>query len=217
MIDGSMQEFALTLNKFLEHAAKWHPRAEVVTGRDAGKIDRVSYADLAARSRRISAVLHEYGIGRGDRVATLAWNTQAHVEAWYAIMGMGAVCHTLNPRLTPAQLAAMLAQSGCRVIVASADLVPLAQQIVERTSTVARVLIIDGTAEAWKGARQIAVTLDDAMGGEARMPAVWGDFDERTPSGLCFTSGTTGSPKGVTYTHRSSFLHTLRLLQADVF
>jgi fatty-acyl-CoA synthase len=217
MIDGSMQEFALTLNKFLEHAAKWHPRAEVVTGRDDGTTDRVTYADLAARSLRISAVLREYGIGRGDRVATLAWNTQAHVEAWYAIMGMGAVCHTLNPRLTAAQLAAMLAQSQCRVIIASADLAPLTQQIVERTSTLARVLIIDGTAEAWKGSRKIAVSLDDAMRTASATPAVWGDFDERTPSGLCFTSGTTGAPKGVTYTHRSSFLHTLRLLQADVF
>jgi fatty-acyl-CoA synthase len=217
MIDGSMQEFALTLNKFLEHAAKWHPRAEVVTGRESGKSDRVGYAELAARSLRISAMLREYGIGRGDRVATLAWNTQAHVEAWYAIMGMGAVCHTLNPRLTPAQLAAMLAQSRCRVIVASADLAPLTQQIVERTATVEQVLIIDGTAEIWKGSRQIAVALEDAMRSEPAAAAIWGDFDERAPCGLCFTSGTTGAPKGVTYTHRSSFLHTLRLLQADVF
>jgi fatty-acyl-CoA synthase len=189
----------------------------VVTGRDNGKTDRVSYADLAARSLRVSAVLREYGIGCGDRVATLAWNTQAHVEAWYAIMGMGAVCHTLNPRLTPAQLAAMLAQSRCRVIVASADLAALTQQIVERTSTVMHVLIIDGSADAWKGSRQIAVTLDDAMKTAGATPATWGAFDERAPSGLCFTSGTTGAPKGVTYTHRSSFLHTLRLLQADVF
>jgi fatty-acyl-CoA synthase len=217
MIDGSMQEFALTLNKFLEHAAKWHPRAEVVTGRDDGTTDRVTYADLSARSLRISGVLREQGIGCGDRVATLAWNTQAHVEAWYAIIGMGAVCHTLNPRLTPAQLAAMLAQSGCRVIVASADLASLTQQIVERTSTVKRVLIIDGTAEAWQGSRQIVVTLEDALKTAVATPATWGNFDERAPSGLCFTSGTTGAPKGVTYTHRSSFLHTLRLLQADVF
>ena len=100
MIDGSMQEFALTLDKFLDHAAKWHPRAQVVTGRDDGKTDRVSYADLKTRSLRISAMLRDFGVGFGDRVATLAWNTQAHVETWYAIMGMGAVCHTLNPRLT---------------------------------------------------------------------------------------------------------------------
>lgn len=217
MIEGSMQEFALTLEKFLDHAAKWHPRAQVVTGREGGKSDRVSYADLRARSLRISAMLRDFGIGRGDRVATLAWNTQAHVEAWYAIMGMGAVCHTLNPRLTTAQLASMLAQSAGRVMIVSADLAPLAQQIVERTAPVAHVVIIDGPLNAWKGERYgpEVVALDDAIT-EDRKPAVWGGFDERAASGLCFTSGTTGAPKGVTYTHRSSFLHTLRLLQADV-
>ncbi|HEU4623217.1 MAG TPA: AMP-binding protein [Steroidobacteraceae bacterium] len=216
MIDGSMQEFALTLDKFLEHAAKWHPRAEVVTAREGGRIDRVSYADLKARSQRISGLLRALGVGFGDCVATLAWNTQAHVETWYAIMGMGAVCHTLNPRLTPAQLAAMVTQSASRVLVASADLAALAQHVLERCSTVTRVLIIDGSLEAWKGTRKIAVALEDALRSDISAPVTWGGFDERSPCGLCFTSGTTGAPKGVTYTHRSSFLHTLRCLQADV-
>jgi fatty-acyl-CoA synthase len=218
MIEGAMQEFALTLDKFLDHAAKWHPQAQVVTGRDGGRTDRVSYAELKARSLRISAMLREFGIGLGDRVATLAWNTQAHVEVWYAIMGIGAVCHTLNPRLTAAQTASMLAQSGCRLIVVSADLAPLAQQIVERTPTVAQVLIIDGSAGAWivDRDRPSVLTLEEEMR-EARAAVAWGGFDERALCGLCFTSGTTGAPKGVTYTHRSSFLHTLRLLQADVF
>lgn len=217
MIDGSMQEFPLTLDKFLDHAAKWHPRAQVVTGRDGGRVDRVSYADLRSRSLRVSALLKEYGIGFGDRVATLAWNTQAHVEAWYAIMGMGAVCHTLNPRLTAAQLASMLAQSASRVLFVSADLAPLAQQIVERTTKVTNIVMIDSGAEAWRGERYgpKTVALEEAIT-PAREPIAWGNFDERAASGLCFTSGTTGAPKGVTYTHRSSFLHTLRMLQADV-
>ncbi len=214
MIDGSMQEFALTLDKFLDHAAKWHPGAQVVTGLEAGGIDRVSYADLRTRSLRVSAVLCDFGAGFADRVATLAWNTQAHVETWYAIMGLGAVCHTLNPRLTPAQLATMLEQSGCRIIVASADLAPLARQIVERVPAVARVLIIDGPAPAWEGGCEV-IELEDAMR-RAGSATAWGGFDERSACGLCFTSGTTGAPKGVTYTHRSSFLHALKLLQADV-
>ena len=218
MIEGSMQEFPLTLDKFLDHAAKWHPRAQVVTAREGGKSDRVGYAELRSRSQRVSAMLRNFGIGFGDRVATLAWNTQAHVECWYAIMGMGAVCHTLNPRLTPAQLAAMLAQSACRVMIVSADLAPLAQQIIERTSTVTRVVIIDGPLDAWRGERYgpSVVTLENEIATHADA-VEWGHFDERSACGLCFTSGTTGAPKGVTYTHRSSFLHTLRLLQADVF
>lgn len=217
MIDGAMQEFALTLDKLLDHAAKWHPAAQVVTGRDGGRIDRVTYADLRARSLRISSLLADLGIGEGDRVATLAWNTQAHVEAWYAIMGMGAICHTLNPRLTAAQLASMLAQSGCRVIVVSSDLTTLVQQVIDRTQTVSHVLVIDGPVERWSGEREepIVADLEEAMAG-ARSVVAWGRFDERAACGLCFTSGTTGAPKGVTYTHRSSFLHTLRLLQADV-
>lgn len=217
MIDGSMQDFPLTLNKFLDHAAQWTPRAEVVTGRDGGRIDRVSYADLKERSLRMSAMLRDFGIGFGDRVATLAWNTQAHLEAWYGIMGLGAVCHTLNPRLTAAQLASMLSQSNCRVMIASADLAPLTQQIIERTSCVTRVVIIDGPIDAWHGYRgsPSVIALESALNNVGALTA-WNDFDERSPCGLCFTSGTTGAPKGVTYTHRSSFLHALRLLQADV-
>jgi len=212
MIDGAMQEFALTLDKFLDHAAKWHSRAEVVTGRDGGRTDRVSYADVRARSLRISALLRDFDVGVGDRVATLAWNTQAHVEAWYAVMGIGAICHTLNPRLTPAQLAWMLSQSECRVIVASADLASLAQQVIKRASSVARLLIIDGSVQPERD----DVALEEAIG-VSRAPVTWGGFDGGAPCGRCFTSGTTGTPKGVTYTHRSTFLHALKLLQADVF
>ncbi len=139
-----MQDFPLTLDRFLEHAAKWHPRAEVVTAREDGAIDRVGYAELKERSLRVSAVLADLGVAFGDRVATLAWNTQAHVEAWYAIMGMGAICHTLNPRLTGSQLGVMAAEGNCRVLVASADLAPLAGQIAEQATQIEQVVIIDG-------------------------------------------------------------------------
>jgi fatty-acyl-CoA synthase len=213
MIDGEMQAFTLTLNKFLDHAARWHPRAEVVTRHAGGAITRVNYADLKARSLRVSAVLESFGIRRGDRVATLAWNTQAHVEVWYAIMGMGAICHTLNPRLTSAQLAAMVAQSQARVLIVSADLLPLARQIVEHGSAIERLVWIDAPAA---GVNDPMASALEPLIAKAEGHGVWGDFEETAPSGLCFTSGTTGPPKGVTYTHRSSFLHTLRVLQADV-
>jgi acyl-CoA synthetase (AMP-forming)/AMP-acid ligase II len=91
MIDGEMQAFSLTLDKFLAHAAKWRPKAQVVTARDDGGTDRIGYADLMERGQRVSGVLAGLGVKTGDRVATLAWNTQAHVEVWYAVMGMGAV------------------------------------------------------------------------------------------------------------------------------
>jgi 3-(methylthio)propionyl---CoA ligase len=216
MIDGAMQDFPLTLDRFLDHAAKWHPRGEVVTASEGGAVSRISYAELRERSLRVSSVLADLGVAFGDRVATLAWNTQAHVEVWYAIMGMGAVCQTLNPRLTGAQLGAIAAQAGCRVLVTSADLAPLARQVVKVAKQIVHIVTTDGATEAVEGGPEYPATvaLEPAIAGARRVPT-WGGFDECSPSGLCFTSGTTGSPRGVTYTHRSSFLHTLRILQAD--
>ena len=215
MIDGAMQSFALTLDKFLEHAARWHSESQVVTGREGGRADRISYANLYQRSRKASVVLQGLGVRAGQRVATLAWNTQAHVEVWYGIMGMGAVCHTLNPRLTCAQLAEMVVKSEARVLVVSADLLALAKQITASAPSIEVLLVIDGLGEeTMSGApavRSLELLLAQAQGAVA-----WGEFEETAPCGLCFTSGTTGAPKGVTYTHRSSFLHTMRVLQADV-
>ncbi len=217
VIHGQMQDWPLTIDRFLEHGAKWHARVEVVTAAEDGSTARVGYADLQRRSREVSELLAGMGVGRGDVVATLAWNTQSHMETWYAVMGMGAVCQTLNPRVSEAHLATMLEQSGARVLVAAADLAPLARAIATRAGSVERILSIDGTAVADDAAPAIEPLerLLDAGSGAPRKPAGWGGFDERLPCGLCFTSGTTGAPKGVTYTHRGVFLHTLRALQAD--
>ena len=208
MIDGEMQAFPLTLDKFLEHAAKWRSDREVATARGDGRIDRIGYAALMNRAKRVSAVLAGLGVRTGDRVATLAWNSQDHVEAWYAIMGMGAVCHTLNPRLTAEQLADMVTQSEARVLIASADLATLSAQVQAAAPGVAKLLVIDGEAVEGEALAPLVQAADTAG-------VVWGDFDETAPCGLCFTSGTTGAPKGVTYTHRSSYLHALRALQVD--
>ena len=216
MIDGSMQDFPLTLDRIVEHAAKWHPEVEVATAGEGGAIARTNYAELRVRSRKVSRLLADFGVRQGDRVATLAWNSQAHVESWFAIMGMGAVCHTLNPRLTAAQLAWMVAQSGARILIVSVDLMALALKMLDDAPGIERVFVIDGemVPKAY-GNAQIA-PLEPLLAEVDEAGVVWGDFDEKAPSGLCFTSGSTGAPKGVTYTHRSSFLHTLRLLQADV-
>ncbi|NEX91765.1 AMP-binding protein [Caulobacter sp. 17J65-9] len=214
MIDGSIQSFALTLDKILDYAAKWHPEAEVVTAREGRENARIGYADLHGRARRTSGVLAGFGVEKGQRVATLAWNTQAHVEAWFAIMGMGAVCHTLNPRLTAVQLAWMLDQSGARIAVVSADLLKLALEVADHAQGLERILVIDGPTTA-SHPRALVQELDPLIA-TAAADVAWGEFDETAPSGLCFTSGSTGAPKGVTYTHRSSYLHTLKMLQADV-
>ena len=211
MNDGAMQPFALTIDKLLVHAAKWHPDTEVITARANGKNQRSSYARIRDRALRLSGALARLGVRQGARVATLAWNSQAHLETWFAIMGMGATCHTLNPRLTADQTAWMLRQSAADVLIVSADLLPLAKQIIAQAS-LQTVLVID--ADGTEGIEAVQL-LEDLLT-SAEPDVAWGEFDETTSCGLCFTSGTTGQPKGVIYTHRSTYLHTLRLLQADV-
>ena len=216
VIHGEMQPYALTLDKFLDHAARWRPRSEVVTALGGGAVHRIDYAELNRRSRKATAALQAEGVRPGEHVATLAWNTQAHVEVWYGVMGMGAVCHTLNPRLTDLQLADMARQSQPRILIASADLAALAKRVAARTDCIEKVLVIDTPKSLDEEITdQFSVCAFEPLLEAASEDVIWGGFDETSPSGLCFTSGTTGAPKGVTYTHRACFLHTLRQLQSD--
>jgi fatty-acyl-CoA synthase len=214
MTEPYVQDFPLILTRFLEHAAKWHPEAGVVTARGDGQTDRTTYADLLARCRAFSAGLAAFGVRKGDRVATLAWNTQGHVEAWYGIAGIGAIVHTLNPRLAPETLASMVGQAECRLLIVSASLANMGVELARASPSIEHIIIIDNPEEVDALQASVPVILHKDM--VKNDPVVWGGFDEHTPAGLCFTSGTTGDPKGVVYTHRSSYLHTLRLLQADV-
>ncbi len=212
-----MQPFGLTIDKFLDHAAKWFGDREVVEG-DAGRIvRRTDYATLRERSNRMSGALAALGLEFGDRVGTLAWNSIHHLELYYAAMGMGLVCHTLNPRLTAAHLATMINEAQNRALAVSADLLPLARELLPHCPTIEQMIVLD---QPFDDAQPLGASTVRAWDYETLLathgaPHAWGDFDENTPAGLCYTSGTTGRPKGVVYTHRSNYLHTLRALQAD--
>ncbi len=203
-----MQDFALTVDKFLDHAARWHGTREVLSSALDGSVVRTTYADVRDRANRLSGALAALGVEHGTRVATLAWNSCHHFEIYYAVMGMGAVCHTLNPRLAVAQLAAMCNEAGDRVLAVAADLVPMARQLQESCAHLEHLIILDAPSDESTGFERLLV--------DRGAPYPWGDFDEQSMAGLCYTSGTTGAPKGVPYTHRSNYLHTLRALGADV-
>ncbi|MBI1361183.1 MAG: AMP-binding protein [Alphaproteobacteria bacterium] len=214
MTQSYVQEFPLRLAGFLEHAAKWRPDAGVVTATGRGTTARIRYRDLLQASRRFSTALRRFSVGAGDRVATLAWNTQAHAEAWYGIAGMGAVVHTLNPRLSPDTLGSMARQAEDRVLVVSASLASLGAELAKLAPSIERLIVIDEALDLGALDAPVPVSLHGEMADYP--PGEWGGDDENAPATLCFTSGTTGEPKGVIYTHRSSYLHTLRLLQAEV-
>jgi 3-(methylthio)propionyl---CoA ligase len=211
-----MQSYGLTVDKFLDHAAKWSGGREVVTG-DGGQVaSRVGYTELRERSNRMSGALTALGLTFGERIGTLAWNTQHHLEVYYAAMGMGVVCHTLNPRLTAAHLAAMINEAEDRVLAAASNLAPLVLQLAPLCPGLEHVILLDGGAAPTLEGQGFRVWDYEALLAEQGEPVAWGAFEEETPAGLCYTSGTTGRPKGVLYTHRSNYLHTLRALQADV-
>ena len=210
-----MQPYGLTIDKFLDHAAKWFGEVEVVGGGAGQAVTRIGYAGLRERSNLMSGALTALGMRQGDVVGTLAWNSQHHFEFYYAAMGVGLVCHTLNPRLTAAHLAAMINEAGNRALAVAADLLPLARELLPLCPTIEQVIVLDARAPGMEYLGAARVWTHEALLETHGSPCAWGAFDENAPAGLCYTSGTTGAPKGVVYTHRSNYLHTLRALQAD--
>ncbi len=212
-MQGLMQDWPLTVDRLLDHAAAWHGAREIVSRDAEGRVTRSCYAEVHADAKRVSNALARMGIGLGDRVATLGWNGARHLAAWYGIAGMGAVCHTLNPRLFPEQLAYIAAEAGDRLLIADPACAPLIPDLLANVPSIERVIFFCDRAGLPETDFE-AVTFDDWIVDES-VDFAWGGFDERTACGLCYTSGTTGNPKGVLYAHRSNYIHALMTLQRD--
>jgi fatty-acyl-CoA synthase len=210
---STMQDFPLTIAAIFRHGRKVFGESEVVTF-EGETSRRASYAQVADRADQLAAALARLGIREGDRVGTFAWNTQEHLEAYLAVPSMGAVLHTLNLRLFPEQLTYIVNHAEDRVILVDATLIPLLARVASELKTVEQFVIIgEGDASAL-GAN--VLSYEELLGAES--PGFdYPEVDERSAAAMCYTSGTTGNPKGVVYSHRSTYLHSMAATSGTTF
>ena len=216
---GLMQTKGLMISSILTHAARHHASAEVISRTHEKTTHRYTWRDVEARSRRLVRVLQKLGIGAGDRVGTLAWNGYRHLEVYYAAPGMEAVCHTINPRLHPSDIAYIVNHAQDKVLFVDSSfaalITALAPHIAANVKTVVMLTASENMPEVTLAPGMTLACYDTLMDA-ADDDYVWPDFDENTASALCYTSGTTGRPKGVLYTHRATWLHTYSIMLPDV-
>jgi fatty-acyl-CoA synthase len=211
---GLMQDWPLLCNRIIDHAALHHGGRAVITRSIEGPLHRTNYAEIRARALRVAQRLERDGIKLGDRVATLAWNTWRHLESWYGILGIGAIYHTVNPRLFPEQIVWIINHAQDRMIMTDLTFVPLLEKIADKLPTIERVIVFTDAAHMPATSLKNAIPYEEWLA-EADGDFAWKEFEENTAAGMCYTSGTTGNPKGVLYSHRSNVLHTMLSLQPD--
>src|SRR4051812_5560132 len=214
-MQGMMMDYPLTLLPMLERANRLFGKKQIIT-RIGAETTRIIYADLYKRVQRLAGALAGLGIEKGDRVATLCWNHQQHLELYFAAPCMGAVLHTVNFRLFVDQVAFILNDAEDKVIVVDESLLPLVEEILPKTPAVRHVLVVGDIpmGKAYLDGRQVTRYEDalEAAPAEYAFP----QLDEQAAAAMCYTSGTTGNPKGVVYSHRSLVLHSLTEAMPDV-
>ena len=204
-MQGAMMDRPLLISSLLEFALANHPRTEIVTRRVEGDIHRTNWLQISERSAQVANALARLGVKPGDRIATLAWNTYRHLELYFGVSGSGAVLHTINPRLFPEQVAWIANHAEDRLLFVDLTFLPLVDGVRAHLKTLEKVVVLADRA-AMPAGRDDLICYEDFIAGESTRYD-WPALDERSASSLCYTSGTTGNPKGVLYSHRSTVLH----------
>lgn len=210
---GVMMDKTLLISSLLEFAVQNHPDTEIVSRRVEGDIHRYRWADAAKRAAQVANTMTALGVQPGDRIATLAWNTYRHLELYFGVSGMGGVLHTINPRLFPEQIAWIANHAEDRFIFVDLTFLPLLDAVRPQLQSIEKIIVLCDAA-AMPAGRDDLLCYETLIAGAASTFA-WPEFDERSASSLCYTSGTTGNPKGVLYSHRSTVLHAWASLHAD--
>jgi fatty-acyl-CoA synthase len=213
---GLMQDRPLLISSLIEHAATFHPEAEIVTKTVEGPIHRTNYSKLRDRSKQLAKALDKLGVGFSDRVGTLAWNTYRHMELYYGTSGKGSVLHTVNPRLYPEQLTYIINHAEDKVLFFDITFAKLVEELAPSLTTVTTYIAMTDR-EHMPDINVPDLRCYEELVTEQDADYTWPEFDERTASSLCYTSGTTGNPKGVLYGHRSTVLHSLMQVAPDAF
>ncbi len=212
---GSMMDWPLLCTKILDHAAAQHPKRTILTRSVEGPLHTTDYATLRRRSLQCAKRLEKHGIRLGDRVATLAWNTWRHMEVWYGLLGLGAIYHTVNPRLFHEQIAWIVNDAEDRLLFVDLTFLPVIEKLIGHMPTLEQVIVLTDAAHMPATTLKNAVDYESWLA-EADDDFAWKSFDENTAAGLCYTSGTTGNPKGVVYSHRSNVIHAWQAATPDM-
>src|SRR5260221_1740250 len=211
---GMMMDRPLLISQLVAYAAPQHGEAEIVCRAIEGGIHRCRYPDLEARAKRLAKAMQRLDVGLGDRVATLAWNSFRHLELYFAVSGMGAVCHTVNPRLFHDQLRYIVNHAADKLLFVDLTFVKLVEQLAAEFKPVRHYVIMTDRAHMPQTSLPGVLCYEELLAAETADYA-WPDLDENTASSLCYTSGTTGNPKGVLFSHRSTVLHSLGVCLGD--
>ena len=211
---GKMMDKDLTTTAIIEHAGRFHSKTPVISVEIDGAVTRTGWGEIEVNARKLSAALSRLGVSMGERCATIAWNNRRHVEIYFGVAGAGMICHTINPRLFPEQLIYIMNHAEDQVLFFDKTFAPAIGKLREHLKTIKHYVYMGGADDEVAAAVDGVLWMDDLIAGESD-ETVWPEIDERMPSSLCYTSGTTGHPKGVEYTHRSTVLHTLGANQAD--